>query len=36
MARDGRRRMDGWWIIGIVVLYLVLNWLVLPKMGVKT
>jgi len=36
MARAGSRRMNGWWIIGIVAFYLILNWLILPKMGVKT
>lgn len=36
MARIGRRGMEGWWIIGFLVFYLLLNWLILPKMGVKT
>jgi len=36
MARSGSQKMGGLWIIGAVVLYLLLNWLILPRLGVKT
>ena len=36
MIRIRRRLMDGFIIIGFVVFYFLLTWVILPKLGVPT
>ena len=36
MKNGERKGMGSYIILGIVVLYLILNWFVLPKMGIRT
>ncbi len=36
MAHRKERRMDAYWLLGILAAYIVLNWFVLPKLGIST
>jgi len=36
MRHRTERKMDALWLVGILVGYIVLNWFILPKLGVST